>query len=112
MFLRRTGRRINHKENQASEHQADPEQNEHKGMARHEIKNPGDKPNGKDYRNKTTANLKGLLRLFLDEYEEKSSFDAPENATEDAIRRKGMILFMGQAFCLNIGMFWENRGLF
>lgn len=71
MFLRRTGRRENHKENQASEYQANPEQNEHKGMARHEIKNPGDKPNGKDYRNKTTANLKGLLRLLLNEYEEQ-----------------------------------------
>ena len=71
LFLRRTGRRENHKENQASEYQANPEHNEHKGMARHEIKNPGDKPNGKDYRNKTTANLDGLLRLFLNEYEEK-----------------------------------------
>ena len=71
LFLRRTGRRENHKKNQASEYQADPEQNEHKGMARHEIKNPGDKPNGKDYRNQTTANLKSLLRLLLNEYEEK-----------------------------------------
>ena len=38
----------------------------------------------------------------------KSSFDAPENATEDASRRNGRILFTGQAFCLNIGMFWER----
>lgn len=110
MFLRRTGRRENHKENQASEYQADPEQNEHKGMARHEIKNSGDKPNGKDYRNQTTANLNGLLRLFLNEYEE--SPHSMHLKTQTRMQSEGMEGFCswGKPFCLNIGMFWENRG--
>ena len=80
--LWRTWRRKDHECHQHGKNQADAQKDKHKGMARHEIENPGDNSQDHGQREESPTDTKDLLGLFLDKDEESSDGKAQQKKRE------------------------------